>query len=412
MKTYIFTLLLFCIHQTSSAQGTWTQKANFGDTERHSSVSFSIGTKGYILTGIDADSSRSDLWEWDQATDTWTEKARFPGTARYGAVSFSIGTKGYIGTGEDQDSLRSDFWEWDQATDTWSQKANFGGNARAYAVGFSIGDKGYIGTGADYVSVQGNTKDFWEYDQATDVWTQKSDLGGPSRRYATGFSIGEKGYILLGGETNIGSYWNDFWEWNKVTDTWTQIGEFPTNFPIYNRVWLVSFVIQNKAYIGTGFYRCGTNCVVFEDDIWEWDQTTEVWTAKTDFQGEGRDKAIGFSIGEKGYIGTGHKEAGYLFNDFWEYCPTCIPDGLNELNNQQNSSIIPNPFSNHTTLQLNEDVKNATVILYSVNGKQLKNLPFSGNHLLIEKDDLPSGIYFYQVISTEQVISSGKMIIQ
>ena len=40
-----------------------------------------------------------------------------------------------------------DFWEYDPATNTWTQKADFGGTTRSVAVGFSIGSKGYIGTG-------------------------------------------------------------------------------------------------------------------------------------------------------------------------------------------------------------------------------------------------------------------------
>ena len=40
-----------------------------------------------------------DFWEYDPAANTWTQKADFGGTARYGAVGFSIGSKGYIGTG-------------------------------------------------------------------------------------------------------------------------------------------------------------------------------------------------------------------------------------------------------------------------------------------------------------------------
>ena len=42
---------------------------------------------------------------------------------------------------------RNDFWEYDPATNTWTQKADFGGTARQYATGLSIGSKGYIGTG-------------------------------------------------------------------------------------------------------------------------------------------------------------------------------------------------------------------------------------------------------------------------
>src|SRR5205823_1893159 len=65
-----------------------------------------------------------------------------------------------------------------QAQGTWIKKAGFGGGGRAYIVGFSIGTKGYMGTGYD-----GSTskKDFWEYDPATDAWTQKADFGGTAR---------------------------------------------------------------------------------------------------------------------------------------------------------------------------------------------------------------------------------------
>ena len=73
-------------------------------------------------------------------------------------MGFSIGNKGYIGTGN---FFTKDFWEWDQATNTWTQKADFGGFPRELAVGFSIGNKGYIGTGWDGSSLK---QDFWEYD--------------------------------------------------------------------------------------------------------------------------------------------------------------------------------------------------------------------------------------------------------
>jgi hypothetical protein len=100
-----------------------------------------------------------------------------------------------------------------RAQDTWTQKADFGGTARSGAAGFSIGSKGYIGTGYD--SNISDQKDFWEYDPATNAWTQKADLGEAivGRIAAVGFSIGSKGYI----GTGYGGYpvwWlNDFWEY-------------------------------------------------------------------------------------------------------------------------------------------------------------------------------------------------------
>src|SRR6266550_230039 len=104
------------------------------------------------------------------AQDTWTQKADFGGTERSSAVGFSIDSKGYIGTGTPFCITTKDFWEYDPATDAWTQKADLGGSERSSAVGFSIGSKGYIGTGQDCVS--GGQRDFWEYDPVTNAWIQ------------------------------------------------------------------------------------------------------------------------------------------------------------------------------------------------------------------------------------------------
>ena len=59
-----------------------------------------------------------------------------------------IGTKGYIGTGS---GTGQQFYEYNPATDAWTQKANFGGNVRTeHVAGFSICGKGYMGTGVYY----------------------------------------------------------------------------------------------------------------------------------------------------------------------------------------------------------------------------------------------------------------------
>ncbi len=182
-------------------------------------MGFSIGTKGYIgtgYTGIPSNSDYRDFWEWDQTTNVWTQKADFGGNARGLAVGFSIGNKGYIGTGISYDSpsnIYKDFWEWDQTTNVWTQKADFAGTSRFAAVGFSIMNKGYIGTGINYGSPSNIYKDFWEWDQAANVWTEKSNLEGDARSNAVCASIGNKAYIGTGmGGNSLGL--QDFWEYD------------------------------------------------------------------------------------------------------------------------------------------------------------------------------------------------------
>ena len=69
------------------------------------------------------------------------------------------------------------------AQGTWVQMANFGGGKRVYAAGFSIGTIGYIGTGdtSGYLGITGAQKDFWAWDQSTNIWTQKADFWGGER---------------------------------------------------------------------------------------------------------------------------------------------------------------------------------------------------------------------------------------
>src|SRR5687767_15072247 len=145
--------------------------------------------------------------------NSWLQKADCGGVARKDAVGFSIGNKGYIGTGYGCDSVcafRADFWEWDQGTNVWTQKADLAGGPRAYAVGFSVGTKGYIATGSGIWA----GPDLWEWDQATNMWTQKANFSGGNRENAVAFSIGTKGYIGTGMDPVSYSFMQDFWEYD------------------------------------------------------------------------------------------------------------------------------------------------------------------------------------------------------
>ncbi len=78
----------------------------------------------------------------------------------------------------------------------------------------------------------------------------------------------------------------------------------------------VGFSIGNKGYIGTGYFNFGG----YKTDFWEYDPTTGIWTQIANFGGSARMSAVGFSIGSKGYVGTGND--GTYKSDFWEYNPT------------------------------------------------------------------------------------------
>src|SRR6188474_2017931 len=124
MKHLLFTLLFSSFVATVSAQA-WTQKTDFGGAARRSAMAFSIGEKGYVGMGYNANFYK-DLWEYDPVQDTWTQKADFGGTARFAGVAFAANGKGYVGTGYDVNNNfnTSDFWEYDPLANSWLQVAD------------------------------------------------------------------------------------------------------------------------------------------------------------------------------------------------------------------------------------------------------------------------------------------------
>ena len=103
-----------------------------------------------------------------------------------------------------------------------------------------------------------------------------------------------------------------------TADTWTQKADFGGSA----RCASVGFSIGSKGYIGTG----SADGVTPFQDFWEYDPAADTWTQKADVGGLPRMLAIGFSIGSKGYIGTGSRNlfpaAADAYKDFWEYDPT------------------------------------------------------------------------------------------
>jgi N-acetylneuraminic acid mutarotase len=129
------------------------------------------------------------------------------------------------------------------------------------------------------------------------------------------------GLIVFNTETKCIEMWNGvFWEKICPTTPWIQKANFPGN----GRTFAVGFSIGQKGYVGTGM-GChpsrGCTEQIFYNDFWEYDPFNDTWTQKATFPGKERAGAIGFSIGTKGYVGLGWGDREY-YSDFWEYDPS------------------------------------------------------------------------------------------
>lgn len=379
--------------------GKWTQKANILGGPRMKATSFSIGNKGYVGTGsdngLDARVTK-DFWEYDPVANTWTQKADFGGVAREDATGFSIGNKGYIGVGFDGYEVIKDFWEYDPLANTWNQKADFGGVARLVAVGFSIGSKGYIGTGFN----EEPKSDFWEYDPIQDSWQQKTSLPGPARSSAVAFSVGDTGYIGLGGSINYQTEpLKDFWGYDQATNTWSRKADFEA----VHRVYASAFSTGSKGYVGIGLSL--TYPFSYYKDFWEYDPLNNGWKQVPDFGGTARYNAVGFTIGNKGYVGTGGQYEPTGMDDFWEFDPEGGMDGLEYLwsNGATSSSITVETSGNYTVTVTNSAGCSATSLPVVVSVSQEQPVLYCPSDTVVSPTTLSGTVVHYgdPVITSE-----------
>ena len=241
----------------------WEQKADFTGTARSSASGFELDGKGYVGLGYDGTNKLKDFHQYNPITNTWTQKADFAGSARYSAVGFQVGGKAYFGTGYDNNFLK-DFYQYDGNSDTWTQVNGFSGNKRRNASVFVIDNKAYLVAGINNGAYQ---VDFWMFDPSTDTWTKKRDIDQDKdddesynddyvivRSNASAFSMNGLGYLACGESSKT------IWEYNPSTDVWQE----KTALEGSGRTDAIGFSINERGFVLLG--RSGSS---YYDDVWE-----------------------------------------------------------------------------------------------------------------------------------------------
>lgn len=220
--------------------GIWAQVDSLNDGTRsyprYDAASFSFDSVGYVLTGTDGFNYFGDVWKFSAATGQWVQQPNFPGNARSGAVTFLYQGQGYILTGHTPNNkwatgnLAYDFWRynpnsvnqeisWARLHDTYTDNQGtydqgYTNIIRTNGAGFVIlgtqgGDKGYITCGANAGSDINFT---WEYDFATDTWTEKAPFKGTDRTGAVGFTVANRGFVTCGLNAGAQAAYTDCYE--------------------------------------------------------------------------------------------------------------------------------------------------------------------------------------------------------
>ena len=75
-------------------------------------------------------------------------------------------------------------------------------------------------------------------------------------------------------------------------------------------------------------------------------------------------------------------------------------------------TICPNPFTQNTVIKFDVPLDAAyTLQLFDAQGKDLgRKSGIAHDVIFIERNDLPAGAYFFQIISGNRVIGKGKII--
>lgn len=196
---------------------------------------FSKGTRYYAgFRGYDGNApgeERAFYW-YDVTTKQSGRLADFPGTVTLGHNVFVAGEKAYVIGGQRGNLVSNQYWEYDFATNQWTNKGGLPGGARAYGVAHVIDGKVYYGLGYNASLLNGQLvkqykNDWYSLTPGGTIAATRADFPGTKRTDGEGFVINSKAYVGWGksaGGTNL----NDFWEFNPANNTWTSKPNCPS----------------------------------------------------------------------------------------------------------------------------------------------------------------------------------------
>jgi hypothetical protein len=228
---------------------------------------------------------------------------------------------------------------------------------------------------------------------------QKNNFPGVARLGAISFSINNKGYVGTGYDsaTNL---LNDLYEYDEASDSWIQ----KSNTNGSSTSFAPSFSLGDKGYYGMG--------TILLSEFWQYDPLNDLWTQKANYSGAARDQAVSFSIGNRGYIGIGGTTGTFYYDDLWEYTPDTAT-GVKEIPNSNiQFTIAPNPAKEFLVISLpriyrgyqltGKEKINLTIT--DVNGKVLTKSQILNpkSQIKIDLRQFSKGIYFVEVAAGKE----------
>ena len=224
----------------------------------------------------------------------WIQKSSFVGVGRHRAVGCATENKGYIGlghvNGSGVDYSYKDWWEYDPASDSWSQKASFPMNNHG-ATSFVVNDQPCVGGGSAL------TGEFYTFNTDQNNWTPIAPCPFFNPGDTQGFSVNNKGYVYFGQQLA---------EYDPSSNSWSLKATPPVTFGS----WTCSFTIEGSGYVKAG------------NKLYEYKPAHNTWTQRTNFPGSSTGGSYGFSILQRGFVTCGYVGGlGTVTSQVWSFYP-------------------------------------------------------------------------------------------
>lgn len=405
-KKFLWSLVMIPVTFTADAQ--WKKKADFptsaGNGRRNAYV-FSANNKVYIGGGYVAMYANTDeMVEYDPATDKWKSKNPLPGgfANRSAGITFKINGKVYLGLGAENYNafnpgpvFLKDLWEYDPAGDKWTKKADLPDTGRADAGVFVLNNKAYVvgGYTGSFSTDIFYSADLWEYDPTANKWTSKKAFPEGAINNCMAFAVNGKGYLTGGSIEGAGGLSKKTYQYDPAADTWTPKADFPET-----RSAGVSFVINNKAYVGLGIGGSGLSATFYI-----YDAAKDSWhymSGGGDFPTPGgRFYAVAEVMGNKVYVGGG-AIGNNVLRDWYELDPASLLS-IGENTADRKLRCYPNPAINELFFDMGKQLNDCNFAIYSITGQKVLNGLLSGSNR-IDISSLPSGQYIIELVTGEQ----------
>ena len=286
--------------ETKSSGGAWSYA--FSTQGRFRAVAASDGVNLYFGMGTRGSTALHDWNRYNISSNDITSLNTFPGSVEAGSGengAFCIDNTVYVTCRDNT------FWAYDIDNDKWSQRSSTTGE-RNHHIAISVNGKGYYGLGEFY-----NT-DFWEYDPKDNNWTLVTN--SPFQwfsRHAV-FSIGDDIYFEYRFLDDA-----DFYKYNTKNKQWTKLSKFPGKATMDT----FGFTIGTRGYVVVGMYEVNGSSA-YTSELWEYTPIYDEWEKKADYPRSVVGVA-GCSVGEKAYVGCGctYSSPGYPSSDFYMFDP-------------------------------------------------------------------------------------------